>query len=140
MIQKTEMQSDPLRGTRDYLYQLRDRKRRIRNIEKRLQLRQDALELDGDHRCDSGTTEKEIRSLEQMIEKEKVMYADTVIEVSDMISRLEDDNEQMVLTCRYIDMMSDWNRIAEKMGMKKAAVQKLHGRALPKLKMILEQA
>ena len=54
-----------------------------------------------------------------------------------MISRLHDINQQMVLTYRYINMISDWNVIADKMGMRKAAVQKIHGRALPILQKAL---
>ena len=130
---------DPLRRTRDFLYQVRDGDRRIRNLEKRIQLRQDALDLAGERWNDADVTEKEIMALEHMIEREKADYAAAVVDVSDTISCLEDDNQQMVLTYRYIDMISDWCQIADRMGMKKAAVQKLHGRALPKLKEVLEQ-
>ena len=130
---------DPLRSTRDFLYQVRDGDRRIRNLEKRIQLRQDALDLGGERWSDADVTEKEIIALEHMIDRERANYAAAVVDVSDTISCLEDDNQQMVLTYRYIDMISDWNLIAEWMGMSKAAVQKLHGRALPKLKEILEK-
>ena len=130
---------DPLRSTRDVLYQVRDGDRRIRNLEKRIQLRQDALDLAGERWSDADVTEKEIIALEHMIDRERADYAAAVVDVSDTISCLEDDNQQMVLTYRYIDMISDWNLIADRMGMSKAAIQKLHGRALPKLKEILEK-
>ena len=130
---------DPLRSTRDFLYQVRDGDRRIRNLEKRIQLRQDALDLSGERWSDADVTEKEIIALEHMIGRERADYAAAVVDISDTISCLEDDNQQMVLTYRYIDMISDWSLIADRMGMSKAAVQKLHGRALPKLREILEK-
>lgn len=124
-----EKRPDPLRKTRDFLYQIRDQQRRIHNLEKRIELRKQA-----DTRW-----ENEIRDLEERIRSAKEEYTEMLITVSDKISCLEDDRYQMVLTLRYIDMVSDWNDIASQMGMSKAAVQKLHGQALPLMKMVLEE-
>ncbi len=82
-------------------------------------------------------TGEDIAGLErERIEKQRT-FAVVVLNVSEAISRLSDVNQQMVLTLRYVDMISDWNKIADKMGMTKAAVQKLHGRALPQLQKLL---
>ena len=130
-----EYSKDPLRPVRDFLYQVRDGKRKVTILEKRILLRQDAMETIGSDALDA-----EIAELQQQAEVASGAYDLALISVSDMISRLDDINEQMVLTLRYIDTISDWYVVAEKMGMTKAAVQKLHGRALPKLQRILEQA
>lgn len=130
-----EYSKDPLRPVRDFLYQVRDGKRRIDLIEKRILLRQDAMETIGSDALDA-----EIADLQRQAEEASGAYDLSLISVSDMISRLDDVNQQMVLTFRYIDTISDWYVIAERMGMTKAAVQKLHGRALPRLQRILERA
>ena len=130
-----EYSKDPLRPVRDFLYQVRDGKRRIDLIEKRILLRQDAMETIGSDALDA-----EIAELQRQAEEASGAYDLALISVSDMISRLDDINQQTVLTFRYIDTISDWYVIAERMGMTKAAVQKLHGRALPRLQRILERA
>ena len=130
-----EYSKDPLRPVWDFLYQVRDGKRRIDLIEKRILLRQDAMETIGSDALDA-----EIADLQRQAEEASGAYDLSLISVSDMISRLDDVNQQMVLTFRYIDTISDWYVIAERMGMTKAAVQKLHGRALPRLQRILERA
>lgn len=128
---------DPLRTVRDFLYQVRDGHRTIMSIEKRICLRHEALKLNGDDDLARQLIGDEIYRLEKELEVKKSDYAATVLNVSDMISQLSDINQQMTLTYRYIDMISDWNEIADKMGMTKAAVQKLHGRTLPCLQEIL---
>ena len=130
-----EYSKDPLRPVRDFLYQVRDGKRRVDLIEKRILLRQDAMETIGSDALDA-----EIAVLQRQAEEASGAYDLALISVSDMISRLDDINQQTVLTFRYIDTISDWYVIAERMGMTKAAVQKLHGRALPRLQRVLEQA
>ena len=128
---------DPLRQVRDFLYQVRDGCRAITNLEKRIAIHRSVLELNKDDEMEQMLTGEDIAGLErERIEKQRT-FAVVVLNVSEAISRLPDVNQQMVLTLRYVDMISDWNKIADKMGMTKAAVQKLHGRALPQLQKLL---
>ena len=48
-----EYSKDPLRPVRDFLYQVRDGKRRVDLIEKRILLRQDAMETIGSDALDA---------------------------------------------------------------------------------------
>ena len=133
----SEKSRDPLRPVRDFLYQVRDGHREIMNLENRIALRRHVLEMNCGDEMEKLITRKEIEEMESNLNGKKRVLASTVLNVSDMISRLHDINQQMVLTYRYIDMISDWNVIADKMGMRKAAVQKIHGRALPILQKAL---
>ncbi len=133
----SEYNRDPLRPVRDFLYQVRDGHREVMNLEKRIALRRNVLEMNCADEMEQELTGEEVTRMENLLEEKKRVLASTVLNVSDMISQLPDVNQQMVLTYRYVDMMSDWYEIADKMGMKKAAVQKLHGRALPQLQRIL---
>ena len=133
----SEKSRDPLRPVRGFLYQVRDGHREIMNLENRIALRRHVLEMNCRDEMEKLITRKEIEEMESNLNGKKRVLASTVLNVSDMISRLHDINQQMVLTYRYINMISDWNVIADKMGMRKAAVQKIHGRALPILQKAL---
>lgn len=133
----SEKSRDPLRPVRGFLYQVRDGHREIMNLENRIALRRHVLEMNCGDEMEKLITRKEIEEMESNLNGKKRVLASTVLNVSDMISRLHDINQQMVLTYRYINMISDWNVIADKMGMRKAAVQKIHGRALPILQKAL---
>ena len=133
----SEKSRDALRPVRDFLYQVRDGHREIMNLENRIALRRHVLEMNCGDEMEKLITRKEIEEMESNLNGKKRVLASTVLNVSDMISRLHDINQQMVLTYRYINMISDWNVIADKMGMRKAAVQKIHGRALPILQKAL---
>ena len=132
-------QGDPFRTVRDFLYQVRDGHRAIVNIEKRISLRQEALKLDADDEISQMLLGEEMSRLEIELTNKKSAYAATMLNVSDIISQLTDINQQMVLTFRYIDMISDWYEIADRMGMTKPVVQKIHGRAIPRLQAILDR-
>ncbi len=133
----TEHYRDPLRQVRDFLYQVRDERRAITNLDKRIAIHRSVLELNKEDEMERMLIGEDIARLEkERIEKQRT-FVSVVLDVSEMISRLPDVNQQMALTLRYVDMISDWYEIADKMGMTKAAVQKLHGRALPQLQKLL---
>lgn len=133
----SEKSRDPLRPVRDFLYQVRDGHREIMNLENRIALRRHVLEMNCGDEMEQELTGDEVSHMEDNLEEKKRVLVSTILNVSDMISQLSDVNQQMVLTYRYIDGISDWYEIADKMGMKRAAVQKLHGRALPILQKAL---
>ena len=128
-----KIKRDPLRKTRDFLYRVRDGKRRIENVQRRIQLHQNSAVVHG-----SSSVERiaEMEELNEYLANANRAYADILVDVADMISCLEDVNQQSVLAYRYIDMLP-WDEIADKMGMSKAVVQKIHGRALPRLQEII---
>lgn len=108
--------------TRKYLQKVRDLKRHIELLENRISYRIDAG-LD---------VEKHESELEELKQGLKAAIAD----VSEQIGKLHDINQQVVMTKRYIDMMS-WEEIAESADFKMRTVQKLHGRTLPRMEQIL---
>ena len=108
--------------TRKYLQQVRDLKRSIRLMENRIDYRQDAG-------YDISWHEGQLESLQTQL---KIATAD----VAEEISKLHDVNQEVVMTKRYIDVMS-WDEIAETSDMKMRTVQKCHGHALPVMEQIL---
>ena len=108
--------------TRKYLQQVRDLKRHVKLVEDRIGYREDAG-LDTDYQ------REELESLRQELKQ-------TLAEVADEIGKLEDINQQVIMTKRYIDLMS-WDEIAETADFKMRTVQKCHGRALPNMEKIL---
>lgn len=106
-----------------YLFRIREAERRVELIERRRDMREDA-----------GLNTDELRRELAQAEQDAKNVA---VEVTDMISRLADVNQQMVMTKRYVDNLP-WERIAFDMNMSVRAVQKLHGRALPLLQEMVE--
>lgn len=56
--------------------------------------------------------------------------------MAEEISKLDDINQEVVMTKRYIEVMS-WDDVAETADLKMRTVQKCHGRALPRMEEIL---
>lgn len=108
--------------TRKYLQQVRDLKRSIRLMENRIGYRQDAG-------YDTSWHEQQLEFLQKQL---KISTAD----VAEEISKLSDVNQEVVMTKRYIDVMS-WDEIAETSDLKMRTVQKCHGHALPVMEQIL---
>ena len=94
----SEKSIDPLRPVRDFLYQVRDGHREIMNLENRIALRRHLLEMNCGDEMEKLITRKEIEEMESNLNGKKRVLASTVLNVSDMISRLHDINQQMVLT------------------------------------------
>lgn len=109
--------------TKAYLFRVREAKRKAELLERRIEMREEA-EVNTD----------ELRM--QLAEAKRDAKAVTIA-VTDMIGRLADVNQQMVITKRYLDSM-DWEKIASDMDMTVRGVQKLHGRALPLLQEMIE--
>ena len=108
--------------TRKYLQQVRDQKRHIQLLENRIQYRRDAG-------LDTSWHEEEL-------EKSRKQLTLTIAEDAEEISKLKDVNQEVVLTKRYIDLMT-WDEVAETADLKMRTVQKCHGHALPCMQEIL---
>lgn len=108
--------------TRKYLQRIRDQRRQIQLLENRIKYRKDAG-------LDTSWHEEE---LENSRKKLKLIIA----EVAEEISKLEDINQEVVMTKRYIEGMT-WDEVAESADFKMRTVQKCHGRALPRMEEIL---
>ena len=108
--------------TRKYLQQVRDLKRSIRLMENRIGYRRDAG--------------YDISWHEQQLESMQTQLKITTADVAEEISKLGDVNQEVVMTKRYIDVMS-WDEIAETSDLKMRTVQKCHGHALPVMEQIL---
>ena len=140
---------DQFRPVKDFLYQVKDAKRRISLIESRIEYRRDSMEAHGvsygehipsGHDYSGSSVENAAIALTQLEEERKQAeqdYADTKVRVSELIAKLEDVNQQSVVTRRYITGQ-DWEKIAMDMDMSVRNVQKIHGRALPLLQELLE--
>lgn len=108
--------------TRKYLQQVRDQKRAIELLEKRIGYRKDA----------GMDTDEQEAELAEAADQLKQIIAD----VADEVSKVGDVNQETVLTKRYIDIMS-WDEVAETADLKMRTVHKCHGKALPKMEEIL---
>ena len=95
------------RETRQFLFQVKDAKRRFMLMRER-----------GERTADDAELKTAIKALQ------------------DAISQLPDVNQQFVLTRRYIDDMS-WEQIAAEMNTHVRVVQKFHGKALPEMAKVL---
>lgn len=140
---------DRFRTVKDFLFQVKDARRRIDLIEDRIEYREAAMDarganyterLSSGHDFSGSAVEDTVMALDELrselAEAEKD-YADAKVEVSDVIAKLEDINQQSVITRRYISGQG-WEKIAVDMDMSVRSVQKLHGRALPILEEILK--
>lgn len=108
--------------TRKYLQQVRDQKRRIQLMEKRIQYRRDAG-------FDTSRHEEELEEYQEQL-------AHMIAEVAEEISKLGDVSQEVVMTYRYIDVMS-WDEVSETADLKMRTVLKCHGHALPRMQDIL---
>lgn len=109
-------------ATRKYLQQVGDQKRHIQLLENRIKYRKDAGLDTSWHEEDLAQAQKELKL--------------TIAEVAEEISKLDDINQEVVMTKRYIEVMS-WDDVAETADLKMRTVQKCHGRALPRMEEIL---
>ena len=73
---------------------------------------------------------------EEDLEQAKKELKLTIAEVAEEISKLDDINQEVVMTKRYIDVMT-WDEVAMSADLKMRTVQKCHGHALPRLEEIL---
>ena len=108
--------------TRKYLQQVRDLKRAIELLENRISYRTDAG-------MDTSEQEAELEGL-------KTQLKQIIAEVADEISKVGDINQEIVLTKRYIDVMS-WEEVAMSADLKMYTIHRCHGKALPKMEEIL---
>lgn len=142
-----QKQDERFYKVKQFLFQVKDARRRVEIIENQILYRQEAMEYIGPSYSDmpkgkggfkskieSGTAE--IVTLEGRLHKAEENLARVTIIVSDAICRLENVNQQTVLLKRYIDGKS-WDCIAMEMDNSVRWVQKLHGRALPLLEEIV---
>lgn len=149
-IEQTFGKEDRFRAVKDYLYQVKDGKRRVKLIEDRISYRMESMGahginfdeyIPGSHDYRGSAVENAVIALSGLENERKEAekaYADAKVAVSDLISRLRSVNQQAVITRRYIDGES-WDKIALDMDMTVRNVQKLHGRALPILQEILTE-
>ena len=108
--------------TRTYLRQIRDSKHHIKLLEYRKGYRWNA-NLD-------------TKKIEDEIDSEEAKVVGLRVEISDEISKLKDARQEWVMTRRYVDCLS-WEQIALDMDVTVRTVQKLHGKALPLMEIIL---
>ena len=127
---------DHFYAVKQFLYQVKDARRRISVIEEQIMYRQAAMEqlAPSDSEALRGATD--IDALEGKLREAEKELARVTVVVSDAICELEDVNQQMVLMKRYISGKS-WECIAQEMDNTARWAQKQHGRALPHLEAIL---
>lgn len=140
---------DQFKPVKDFLYQVKDARRKVSLIEGRIEYRMDSMGAHGvsyeeyipsGHDFSGSSVENAVIALAQLEEDLKLAeqdYADAKVKVSDLIAKLKDVNQQAVVTRRYITGQ-DWEKIALDMDMSVRNVQKIHGRALPLLQEYLE--
>ena len=128
-----------------FLYQVNDSKRLEEQLKSRISDREEALQYlkssysfrDG---CIKATSiemaEEEIKAIYGSLRKAEENLARVTVVVGDAIAKLENVNQQMVITKRYIQNKG-WDEIAEEMGYSVRGVQKLHQKALPLLQEIV---
>lgn len=115
--------------TKHYLSQVRDYTRQYELLEQRRDLRLHGADSSKDP--DMKEIEEELQNLREAINGSK-------IDLTDLIAKLSNVDQQMVVTKRYVDLES-WDQIAEEMGCTVRTVQKLHGKALPVLEDVVKQ-
>ena len=102
-------------ATRVFLQRVREIKREIKLLERRVT-----------YRIDAGL---DTVDLENQIENKQAELKTVTAEVADEISKIGNVSQEMVLTMRYIDMKS-WDEIAESMDLRVKTVLKFHGYGL----------
>jgi len=145
------VKADPFKPVKDFLYQVRDAKRGVDMIERRIEFREEAIGahgvsyseyLPGGNDFNHSSVEDAVMALDLLsreLQDAESAYTDAKVTVSELIAKLPDVNHQVIITKKYIDGM-DWEKIALDMGMNVRTVQKHHGRALPLLLEELESA
>lgn len=113
--------------TKRYLHRVRDGIRRCGLLEQRISLRQN--DPDGSLFPDTDKLDRKLKKAKQDVNHVR-------IEVTDLISKLPDVNQQVVITERYVNLKS-WEEIAEELHTSVRIVQKIHGRALPLLEELI---
>ena len=142
-----QKRDDHFYRVKQFLFQVKDARRRVEILENQILYRQEAMEYIGPSNSDmpkakggfkskieSGTAE--IVTLEGRLHKAEENLARVTIIVSDAICQLDNVNQQTVLLKRYINGKT-WDCIATEMDNSVRWVQKLHGRALPLLDAVL---
>lgn len=109
-------------ATREYLHQIRDCKHRIKLLGYRQSYRWNA--------------NMDTKKIEEEIEAEEAKMVDLRVEISDEISKLNDVRQEGVMLRRYVECLS-WEEIALEMGIAVRTVQRIHGKALPLMNIIL---
>ena len=124
-----EGKAENLKAAYDFLYSVRNAERRVKNIEKRIMIHEDAADEPGED-VQMETLRHELMEAE---------HEETVIrkDVCDTVCMLSDVNEQAILMYRYIDGMS-WEHIGDVMKMSRGAARSFHDSAVIKLKDILD--
>ena len=141
---------DRFKPVKDFLYRVKDAKRKVHLIEERIDYREESIGAHGmsysEHiSCSRDQDHSRVESaamaldaLERELQEARNACADAKVAVAEFIATLEDVNQQAVVTKKYIHGQ-DWEKIALDMGMSVRTVQRLHGRALPLLQETLEQ-
>ena len=114
--------------TKDFLFRIRDTRRKVTLLERRIAMREGAEPTSQD------VVPASDLQMQLMAAQEELKFVTMV--VTDMVGRLEDVNQQMVITKRYLDNES-WEQIGVEMDMTLRSVHKLHGQALPILERLL---
>ena len=141
---------EPYRSVKDFLYQVRDAKRKLQGIEDRINLLQASMGVRGmtfEEHVSSGhdfsgssveSTFIALSELEERRRKAEKNYRDALTQVTAVIARLAGEKQRTVLTAKYIDGLP-WEEIAKRLNTNVRNVQKLHGRALPVIDTILRE-
>lgn len=143
------VKEDQFRKVKDYLYQVKDKKRRVELLERRIGFRRDSMEAHGvqlsstpkSHNPGHSVIEDgfaEIDELQRQLVKARQELADAPVKVAEFASRLDDTSQEMVILKKYVDMKT-WAEIAADMDVSVRWVQKLHGKALPILDGLLRE-
>lgn len=130
---------DPLRLTRDFLKQIGDHTDRVHRLEKKLEAQLWEKDRCGGNWARAFSVLERIEETERLVQRAKELLTATVNEVTDAIGRLEDEDQQTILTLRYVECISDWDEIAEKAEKPKAAVRRIHTAAMKELKPLLKK-
>lgn len=130
---------DPLRLTRDFLKQVEEEHKRVQRLEKKLASLEAEKEKCGGNWAAAASVLERIEEAQRLTDQAKREYAAVVQETEDVISRISDEVQRKILSMRYIELISDWQAIADEVKLSKAAVRRMHTAALPLVKEIIAQ-
>lgn len=126
--------------TKRYLYRVKDARRRVQILERRIEYHRAAIETYADDGSRfAGRIAHDIERIQEELGEAERKLVQATMDVTDLVGQLPDVNQQMVIIRRYVDMQT-WEDISAGMGMGVRRVQKLHGRALPVLEGILKES
>lgn len=114
--------------TKGFLYRVRDTRRKIDLLERRIDMRE------GTEQTYRDIVPVSDLQMQLTAAQEELKFVTMV--VTDMVGMLEDVNQQTVITKRYLDKKT-WDQIAVEMDMSLRSVHKFHGQALPILEQML---